>query len=258
MKQLAFFAIPNIPMIEAGDDLVSIIGNAIMQTQEKLQDDDIVVVAQKIISKAENRYVNLAEVVPSEEARTLAAQVNKDPAHVQVILSESKEVVKTKPGVLIVEHKLGFVHANAGVDRSNIESHENRKQVLLLPVDPDASAQRLREGWQTQYGVRVGVIVNDTSGRAWRHGLVGLAIGVSGLRALEDHIGAKDLFQQKLEVTQVAAADELAAGASFLMGQKDEKTPVVVIRGHRPVEPQEPAQQGIKPLLRPKALDLFR
>ena len=257
MRKLTFFAVPNIPMIEPGDDLVSIIGEALLQTTEKLQNDDIVVVAQKIISKAENRYVNLANVVPSKEACALAAQVEKDPAHVQVILSESKEVVKKKRGVLIVEHKLGFVHANAGVDRSNIESHKNLKQVLLLPVDPDASAARLREGWHTHYGVRVGVIINDTSGRAWRHGLVGLAIGVAGLVALEDHVGAKDLFGRELEATQVAVADELAAGASFLMGQKDEKLPVVVIRGHRLREPKE-AQRGIQPLLRPKASDLFR
>lgn len=257
MKKLTFFAIPNIPMIEPGDDLVSIIGKAIMQTEEKLLSNDIVVVAQKIISKAENRYINLADVVPSQEAKALALEVNKDPRHVQVILSESKEVVKKKRGVLIVEHKLGFVHANAGVDRSNINKAQ-LEQVLLLPVAPDASARCLREGLQAQYGVQVGVIINDTSGRAWRNGLVGMALGVAGLTALEDHIGAKDLYDHPLEVTQVAVADELSAGASLLMGQKDEKTPVVVIRGYRAIEPSDKAQQGVKPLLRPKELDLFR
>ena len=258
MRKLVFFAIPGIPLIEPGDNLVSIIENVLSQTGETLQDNDVLVVAQKIISKAENRYVSLAEIKPSAAAVALAKEVQKDPRHVQVILSESNEVVRKKPGVLIMEHRLGFVHANAGVDRSNIETDHKKERVLLLPFDPDASARRLREGLERYYGICLAVIISDTSGRAWRNGLQGLAIGVSGFTALENHIGSRDLFERKLEVTEVAAADEMAAGASLLMGQKDEKTPLVLVRGYQPSEPEDEKQRGIKPLLRPKNQDLFR
>lgn len=258
MRKLTFSAIPGIPLIKPGDDLIAIIVDALRQIGETLQDHDVLVVAQKIVSKAENRYVSLTEIKPSAEAIVLAEKVRKDPRHVQVILSESKEVIRKKPGVLIVEHRLGFVHANAGVDRSNIEYDHEKEQVLLLPRDPDASARKLREGLECFYGSRLGVLINDTSGRAWRNGLQGLAIGVSGFTALENHIGSRDIFNRKLEVTEVATADEMAAGASLLMGQKDEKTPVVVVRGYHPSEPVEETLRGIKPLLRPKDQDLFR
>ncbi|HJN49744.1 MAG: coenzyme F420-0:L-glutamate ligase [Pseudomonadales bacterium] len=256
--KLSLSAVAGIPMVQPGDDLVELMGDAIIQQGDQLRDDDVLVIAQKIISKAENRYVDLADVEPSDEAIQLALEVDKDPRHVQVILSESNEVVRKRLGVLIVEHKLGFVHANAGVDQSNIEHDEQHQMVLLLPVDPDLSARRIRAGIKQKYGVTVAVIINDSLGRAWRNGSLGLAIGVAGFTALEDYIGGLDLFGRELVVTQVGAADELSAGASLVMGQTDEKTPVVLVRGYRPAEPEEEQLRGVKPLLRDKLADLFR
>jgi coenzyme F420-0:L-glutamate ligase/coenzyme F420-1:gamma-L-glutamate ligase len=227
---------------------------------EPLADGDVLVIAQKIVSKAENRYLDLRTVEPGEEAIALAAEVDKDPRKVQAILNESNEVLRKREGVLIVEQKLGFVQANAGIDQSNIphDNDEDDMICLLLPVDPDASANAIREGIRTRLGVEVGVIINDSLGRAWRNGTLGLAIGVAGFTALEDYIGGHDLFGRELVVTVVAAADEMAAGASLVMGQTTEKTPVVVVRGYTPQEPADPALRGVRPLIRPKETDLFR
>lgn len=255
---LALHAVAGIPLVQPGDDLVELIGAAIIGEGDQLRDNDVLVIAQKIVSKAENRYVDLADIEPSDEAIQLALEVDKDPRHVQVILSESVEVVRKRLGVLIVEHKLGFVQANAGVDQSNIEHDEQHHMVLLLPEDPDLSAQRIRTGIRQKYQVTVAVIINDSLGRAWRTGSLGLAIGVAGFTALEDYIGGQDLFGREMVVTQVAAADELSAGASLVMGQTDEKTPVVLVRGYLPVEPEEEELRGVKPLLRDKLADLFR
>jgi coenzyme F420-0:L-glutamate ligase/coenzyme F420-1:gamma-L-glutamate ligase len=237
--KLTLNAVADIPMVEPGDDLVALIGEAILREGDRLEDNDVLVIAQKIVSKAENRYVDLADVDPGIEAIQLALEVDKDPRHVQVILSESSEVVRQRLGVLIVEHKLGFVQANAGVDQSNIEHDDEHQIVLLLPEDPDASAGRIRSGIHEKYGVTVGVIINDSLGRAWRNGSLGLAIGVAGFTALEDYIGQEDIYGRELVVTQVGAADELAAGASLVMGQTNEKTPVVLVRGYQPEEPEE-------------------
>jgi coenzyme F420-0:L-glutamate ligase/coenzyme F420-1:gamma-L-glutamate ligase len=256
--KLTLNAVADIPMVEPGDDLVALIGEAILREGDRLEDNDVLVIAQKIVSKAENRYVDLADVEPGEEAIQLALEVDKDPRHVQVILSESSEVVRQRLGVLIVEHKLGFVQANAGVDQSNIEHDDEHQIVLLLPEDPDASAGRIRSGIHEKYGVTVGVIINDSLGRAWRNGSLGLAIGVAGFTALEDYIGQEDIYGRELVVTQVGAADELAAGASLVMGQTNEKTPVVLVRGYQPEEPEEEELRGVKPLLRDKRADLFR
>lgn len=255
---LTFSAIANVPMIEPGDDLVSIICDAVLQSGEVLQDGDVLVFAQKIVSKAEDRYVDLATVTASQEAIDLALEVDKDPRHVQVILDESNEVVRKRLGVLIVEHRLGFVQANAGIDQSNIKHSDESPMVLLLPVDPDASAQGIRRGIRERCKVDVAVIINDSIGRAWRVGSLGLAIGVAGFTALEDYIGRRDIFGRELVVTQVAAADELSAGASLVMGQTNEKTPVVLVRGYSPLEPDDPELRGVKPLLRPKEQDMFR
>lgn len=255
---LALHAVAGIPLVQPGDDLVELIGAAIIREGDQLRDNDVLVIAQKIVSKAENRYVDLADIEASDEAIQLALEVDKDPRHVQVILSESVEVVRKRLGVLIVEHKLGFVQANAGVDQSNIEHDEQHDMVLLLPEDPDLSAQRIRTGIRQKYQVTVAVIINDSLGRAWRTGSLGLAIGVAGFTALEDYIGGQDLFGREMVVTQVAAADELSAGASLVMGQTDEKTPVVLVRGYLPVEPEEEELRGVKPLLRDKRADLFR
>ena len=253
---LRLFGVPGVPMVEPGDDLVDQILSALDACGETLMQDDVLVLAQKIVSKAEGRYLDLRDVSPSPEAQQLALEVDKDPRKVQAILDESNEVVRARPGVLIVEHKLGFVQANAGIDQSNIDmDHENR--CLLLPIDPDLSAQQLRNQVRERLDIDVGIIINDSIGRAWRMGSLGLAIGIAGFTGLEDHIGGEDLFGNELKVTQVGAADELAAGASLVMGQTTEKTPVVLVRGYKPKEPQLESQ-GVKPLLRPKHMDMFR
>ena len=230
--KLSLTGIENVPMVEPGDDLVEIILGGLASMGETLQAGDVLVLAQKIVSKAENQYVNLNDVTPSPAAVLLAQEVDKDPRKVQVILDESNEVVRKRPGVLIVEHRLGFVAANAGIDQSNIQQAgvAGDDLCLLLPVDPDASAEALRQGFADRLGIDVAIIINDSIGRAWRIGTVGLAIGVAGLTALDDYVGGTDIFGRELLVTQVAAADELAAGASLVMGQTTEKAPVVLVR----------------------------
>ncbi|MDA0978793.1 MAG: coenzyme F420-0:L-glutamate ligase [Proteobacteria bacterium] len=258
--RLTFAGIMHIPMVEPGDDLTGLILKGIADSGEVIEDDDVLVVAQKIVSKAEGRYLDLHTVTPSAEALELAERVDKDPRKVQAILDESNEIVRARPGVLIVEHRLGFVHANAGIDQSNIPPGEDDPDdmCLLLPVDPDSSAARLRDEILARTGRQVGVIINDSLGRSWRIGTLGLAIGVAGFTALEDYIGGSDIFGRELQVTQVAAADEIAAGASLVMGQTTEKTPAVLVRGYQPREPEEASQRGVRPLLRPKEMDLFR
>lgn len=261
--KLAFTAVADFPMVEPGDDLAAQTLSALAAMDERLADGDVLVYAQKVVSKAEGRYLDLRRVTPSEEAKRLAAQVGKDPRKVQAVLDESRELVRQAPGVLIVEHRLGFVQANAGIDQSNLppadcEGASADDLCLLLPEDPDASAAGLRARLSAATGAEVAVIINDSLGRAWRLGTVGHAIGVAGLTALEDYIGSQDLYGRELEVTQVAAADELAAGASLVMGQTTQRTPLVLVRGYSPQEPADPAMRGIQPLLRPRALDLFR
>ncbi len=258
--KLSFSGVDGIPMVQPGDDIVTFIHNGLTDMDEEFKDNDVVVIAQKIISKAENRYLDLTTVSPGEEARRIALEVDKDPRKVQAILDESKEVVRSRPGVLIVEHRLGFVQANAGIDQSNItnDNGEDDDLCLLLPIDADASARKIRADINQRFGVEVGVIINDSVGRAWRMGTLGLAIGVAGFTALEDYIGQSDIYGKGLVVTQVAAADEMAAGASLVMGQTVEKTPVVLVRGYHPSEPSDSSLSGVGPLLRPKEIDLFR
>ncbi len=218
----------------------------------------------KIVSKTEDRYVRLADVEPSASARKLAGECDKDPRLIEVILSESNEIIKTRPGVVIVEHRLGYVHANAGIDRSNISSSKEDERVLLLPKDSDASAALIRRQLHERCGSDVKVIINDSAGRAWRNGTVGFTIGCAGFDPLVDLVGTKDLFDRELEVTQVAVADELAAAASFVMGQSDEGVPAVLIRGARlgKATSSDSASDGeavnSRQLIRTKAEDLFR
>ena len=247
-------------MVQPGDDLVTLIDQGLESMGEALQNDDVIVIAQKIISKAEDRYLDLNKVEPSDEALKLALEVDKDPRKVQAILDESNEIIRKRPGILIVEQKLGFVQANAGIDQSNIinENGDDDDLCLLLPVDPDKSAANIKNEFSARHNVNIGVIINDSIGRAWRVGSLGLAIGVAGFTALEDYIGQTDIYGRELVVTQVAAADEMAAGASLVMGQTDEKTPVVIVRGYRPREPEDRSLRGVAQLLRPKDMDLFR
>ena len=258
--KLTYFGVENIPIVEPGDDLSEVIVDGLTSMGEVLLKGDVIVIAQKIISKAENRYVNLNDVTPSTEAIDLGAEIDKDPRKVQLIMDESREVVRKRQGVMIVEHRLGFVHASAGIDQSNITNEEGEDEdlCLLLPKDPDDSARQLVDKIAAQLRIHVGVIINDSIGRAWRIGQVGHAIGVAGFTALEDYIGSRDIYGHEMEVSQVAAADEMAAGASLLMGPTDQMTPVVIVRGYDPKDPDPPELRGVRPLLRPKEMDLFR
>jgi coenzyme F420-0:L-glutamate ligase/coenzyme F420-1:gamma-L-glutamate ligase len=218
------------------------------------EEGDVLVVAQKIVSKAEGRYVDISTVRPSERASALAAELDKDPRFVEVVLSESRRVVRHRPGLLIVEHRLGFVMANAGIDHSNVGAEDGVERVLLLPVDPDGSAQALRQYLIGAVGVELGVIISDSFGRAWRKGTVGVALGSAGLPALVDLRGHPDLFGRELLVTETGFADEISAAAGLLMGQADEAVPMVLIRGLVWSAPDRPA--GF--LIRPAEHDLFR
>ena len=251
---LTLLALDGVPMVRPHDDLAAIVDDAIAAIGETLDDGDIIVVAQKIVSKAEGRIVDLRNIVPSDQAITLAKSVEKDPRHVEVILRESRAVVREKPGVLIVENNLGLIMANAGVDHSNVESDAPDETVLLLPADPDASAEQLRQGLAARLGASVGVIVNDSVGRPWRIGTTGLAIGVAGLPAVVDLRGDTDLYGRELRVSEQAVADELAAAASLLQGQGAEGKPVVLIRGFTSNAPKQPATAA----LRPAEQDMFR
>lgn len=260
LVKLTYFGVENIPMVEPGDDVVTMILAGLDSMGEVLQDGDVIVIAQKIISKSENCYVNLNDVEPSAEALELGQEIDKDARKVQLILDESREIVRKRMGVLIVENRLGFVHASAGIDQSNIKNEhgEDEDLCLLLPEDPDASARQIVDAVAEQLGIHIGVVINDSIGRAWRIGQVGHAIGVAGFTALEDYIGSRDIYGHEMEVSQVAAADEIAAGASLLMGPTDQMTPVVIVRGYAPKDPEDDELRGIAPLLRPKEMDMFR
>jgi coenzyme F420-0:L-glutamate ligase/coenzyme F420-1:gamma-L-glutamate ligase len=231
--RLEIFAIPGIPMVRAGDDLPSLIAAAAGRAGQMLRDGDVVVIAQKIVSKAEGRTVDLATVTPSEEAIALAAKVEKDPRIVQVVLSESVRVVRSRPNLMIMQHRLGFVMANAGVDQSNVAPSDGVQRALLLPVDPDGSAETIRAELAARLGVKLGVVINDSFGRPWRRGTAGVAIGCAGLPSLIDLRGEPDLFGRILEVSIVGFADEIAAAASLLQGQAAEGQPVVGGGGRR-------------------------
>ena len=251
---VTLFPLPDVPLIEPGDDLGAILASAIVRSGMSLQDDDILVVAQKIVSKAEGRYVALGSVAPSPRAMEIAARTGKDPRYVEVVLSQSEEIIKVGPRVVVAAHRLGFVMANAGIDESNICRQEGDERVLLLPADPDGSAGRLKEWLDASFGVSIGVIVNDSFGRPWRNGVVGVALGAAGLPALLDRVGAPDLFGRKLKTTEIAFADEVASAASILMGQVAEGRPAVLVRGLHWDAPARPAAA----LIRSRERDLFR
>jgi coenzyme F420-0:L-glutamate ligase / coenzyme F420-1:gamma-L-glutamate ligase len=253
---LTLTALEGIPLIKAGDDLGEIILAALLQTGIDLLDGDILVVTQKIVSKAEGRMVHLSEVSPSDRARDLASEANKDPRLVELILRESALILKWRPGTIIVEHRLGFVCANAGIDHSNVSGDGPIREdwVLLLPVDPEASARALQRRFEDARRCRMGVLIIDSHGRAWRMGTVGVVVGLSGVPGLVDLRGTPDLFDFNLRITQVAAGDELAAAASLVMGQAAEGTPVVHVRGF----PYGLRASSCDELIRPKDQDMFR
>jgi len=253
---LVLTPLAGIPRVRPGDDLPMLLLEALGRAEVRLEAGDILAVTQKIVSKAEGRLVHLPEVRPSPEARRLAEESQKDPRLVEVILRESRQVMRVRPGLIIVRHRLGFVCANAGVDHSNVLGEGGRPEdwVLRLPEDPDASARRIRERLEQAAGVPLGVVILDSHGRAWRMGTVGVAIGISGMPALLDLRGRPDLFGYRLQVTQVGIADELAAAVSVVTGQAAEGIPAVHVRGL----PYPLREGSLGELIRPEEQDLFR
>jgi len=253
--QLKLTPLAGIPIVKPGDDLADLIISTLQQTGMHLEGGDILVIAQKIVSKSEDRFVDLATVSPSGAALELAKEINKDARLLELILRESKAVLRFRPGTIIVEHKLGFICANAGIDHSNVSKEFNSDQwVLLLPENPDRSAALIRDKLQAWCSQQIGVMIIDSHGRAWRLGTVGIAIGFSGLPGLVDLRGDPDLFGRTLQVTQVGAADELAAAASLIMGQAAEGTPIVHVRGF----PYALREGSLEELIRPEEDDMFR
>ncbi|HKY50730.1 MAG TPA: coenzyme F420-0:L-glutamate ligase [Candidatus Limnocylindria bacterium] len=250
MTQLSITAIDGLPEIRPGDDLARLIADAARAQDNAIATGDIVVVAQKIVSKSEGRIVKLADVQPGERARTMAEESGKDARQIQVVLGECAKVVRWERGILICETRHGFVCANAGVDRSNAGAPDT---VVLLPLDPDASAARLRDAFKTLTGATVAVVVTDTFGRAWREGHTNVAIGIAGLPALKRYVGQRDPEGYELRVTEIAVADEIAAAAELVMGKLD-RCPAALVRGFTPADPPETAREYVRPADR----DLFR
>lgn len=264
---LHLLALPGFPHVQRDDDLAALCAAALARAQLSLQDGDVLVFAQKVVSKAEGRLVDLAQVVPSARALELAGTVRKDPRLVELILRESRRVVRAAPDVLIVEHRLGLVMANAGIDQSNVADPSSGEFALLLPRDPDASAAQLRLRLGKLCGCEPGVVISDSFGRPWRIGTVGVAIGCAGIPAALDLRGHADLFGRALRVTVVGHADEIASAASLMMGQADEARPVILIRGLDTPgsatvaarrDQQATLPQAAAALLRPPEQDLFR
>lgn len=251
MKALLAWAPEPFPDIRPGDDLGAAIIAALRQAGLEPQDGDVVVVAHKVVSKSEGNVVDLRTVAPSPEAVLLAKRADKDPRLVEVILRESRAIRRVRPGLIIAEHRLGFVCANAGVDHSNVGLGD--EVIALLPRDPDASAARIRQRLREAFGAEVGVIVNDSHGRPFRQGTTGTAIGAAGLRVLRSFIGEEDRYGYVLRVSVEAVADEIAAMANLLQGQAAEGTPLVLVRG-----PKHPGDGRAADLVRGEAEDLFR
>ena len=252
--QLTITGLRGVPMVQAGDDLAAIALAAYGASRLAPADGDVLVVAQKIVSKSEGRMVDVSTVEPSPQAVALSAEVEKDPRLVEVILSESRRVVRHRPNLMIVEHRLGYVMANAGIDHSNVAPADGVERVLLLPVDPDGSAEALRQRLGDATGKSIAVIVSDSFGRPFRRGTVGIALGAAGLPAVIDWRGHPDLFGRALEVTETGFADEIAAAASLVMGQADEAMPIALVRGLQWDAPEADAAA----LVRPPEHDLFR
>ena len=250
---IAITPIGGIKLVEPGDDLAALLLEGLAASRLDLEDGDIVAVAQKIVSKAEGRQVDLASVEASDEACRLAVETDKDPRLVQLILDESTAVVRKRPGVLIVRHKLGLVGAHAGVDQSNVD-HGAGASALLLPEDPDASARRIRRALVEATGQRIGVLITDSANRPWRLGTVGIAIGAAGIGVLDDRRGGNDLYGRELKVTLINRADSLASAATLAMGETTERMPAALIRGFHADESEQPASA----IPRPLEEDLFR
>lgn len=257
-EKLILQALRNIPLIKRGDDLVSIISGSLQESELVLEDGDILVLAQKIVSKATGCLIDLRTVTPGEEAIHHAQKCGKDPRLVEAILSESKSVVRNAHGVLITEHRLGWIMANAGIDASNVDAASGDNIVLKLPQDPDGFCEKMRGEFYTRFRLDIGVLINDSFGRPFRIGTTGVALGAAGLPSLWDRRGEKDLFGRALQVSQQAVADELASAASLLQGQAAEGCPVVLVRGLEPGGKKKPPASPAADLVRGASEDLFR
>ncbi len=251
---LSLTALPNIPLIQRGDDLAGIILRGLSDAGLSLENGDVLVLAQKIVSKAEGRMVRVKDVTPSPRAIELSRECGKDARFCEVVLWDTHEILRVREGLIIVETKHGWVCANAGIDRSNVAPHDADDWVLRLPEDADRSARALRERLRQTTARDVGIIVNDTHGRAWRNGAIGVAIGVAGLPAVQDLRGRTDLFGYHLQVTTIGLADQVASAASLLQGQADEGRPIVHVRG----VPMSGREGSASEIVREKELDLFR
>lgn len=249
---LTLLALNGVPLITEGADLAGIILAAIDHSDEHLVDGDVVVIAQKIVSKAEGRLVDLATVTASAQAEDIAREADKDPRLIELILGEAQEVMRIRKGAIIVRHRLGIVLANAGIDQSNID-HNGKILALLLPEDPDASARRIRDALIARSGIEIAVLIVDSLGRAWRTGTTGTAIGIAGMPGLLDLRGQPDLHGRRLETSELGLADEAAAAASLIMGQADEGRPVVLVRGLTYARRDSSAAE----LIRPRHMDMF-
>ena len=247
---LAIIPVHGLPEIRPRDDLVGLLLDALARANERLQDADVLVVAQKVVSKSEGRVVRLADVTPGERALAMAEESGKDPRQLEVVLSETKEIVRWERGVLISETRHGFICANAGVDRSNAGAPDT---VVLLPIDPDASAARIRDEIADRAHAMVAVVITDTFGRAWREGHTNVAIGIAGLAPLKRYIGQRDPAGYELRVTEIAFADELAAATELVMGKLDRR-PAAIVRGLPLPEGDETARTYV----RPHNKDMFR
>jgi coenzyme F420-0:L-glutamate ligase/coenzyme F420-1:gamma-L-glutamate ligase len=253
-ERIELIALAGLPLVEPGADLAGLMLAALAAQGLALADGDVLVVTSKIVSKAEGRRVRLADVTPSPKAVELAAVTDKDPRLVEIILRESQAVVRARPGLIITRHRLGFVCANAGVDRSNLAAAADDEAVLLLPENPDASAAALRERLVAATGAAVGVVLADSHGRPHRAGTIGVAVGLAGLPGLEDWRGRRDLYGYILQHTEVALGDLIASAATLVLGQAAEGTPVVLVRGASFERRAGTAAE----LVRPEELDLFR
>lgn len=256
-ERLELRALPGIPLVQPGDDVAALVGDAIERAQLRPRPSgDVIVVTSKVVSRAEDRFVDLAQVSASPRARELAERIEKDPRLVELILSESSAVSRTARGVLVVRHRLGFVSANAGIDESNGRPQADGRGpwVLLMPLDPDASAQRIREALQRRFDADLGIILSDSHGRPFRLGTVGVAIGVAGLPPLWDQRGGHDLHGRELQATITALADQVAAAADLVAGQAAEGRAAVYVRGLS-YAPQ--GELGAGALIRPAAQDLY-
>ena len=251
-RRLELIAVSGIPQVTTGDHLGNIIADSIAAANLSLKDGDVLVVAQKIVSKAEGRTVRLGDIKASDAAIELAKTTDKEPAIVQLILNESSSIVRHRPGVIIAKHKQGWILANAGIDRSNVTERED--EVLLLPEQPDATANQLRDDLAARYASTIGVIIADSVGRPWRMGTTGMTLGSAGVEALANLRGRQDMFGRILEVSEHAVADSIASAAELLLGEANEATPVVIVRGLN----EGYSAQNSTVLLRPTEEDMFR